>query len=286
MIKTPRAIRRFGRTVRSSAAPRPVLEIPNMERDMSFANYPSLAGKSVMVTGGASGIGAEIVRAFAAQGSHVGFLDIDAAGGTVLAAELQGKGASVAFFPCDLTDIAALKDAAARLAEKLGPVAVLVNNAANDDRHDWKDVTPDYFDERIATNLRHFFFAIQAVAPGMIAAGQGSIVNLGSNSWYQAVGNLPVYATAKAAVHGMTRSFARDLGRHRIRVNTVVPGWVMTERQQQLWVTPEGLRHHLERQCLPDAVQPVHVARMVLFLASDDAIMCTANSFMVEAGAI
>ena len=143
-----------------------------------------------------------------------------------------------------------------------------------------------WWDERIATNIRHMFFATQAVAPGMIAAGKGSIVNMGSNSWWEASGGMPAYTTAKAAVHGMTRSFARDLGPHRIRVNTVVPGWIMTERQKSLWATPEKLERHRENQCLPDLIEPVYVARMVLFLASDDAAMCTANNYMVEAGSI
>jgi len=253
---------------------------------MSLAIYPSLSGKTVMVTGGASGIGEEIVRSFAAQRSRVGFLDIDASRGAALESKLRHDGNTVAFFPCDLKDAEALKDAVGRLIETLGSVAVLVNSAANDDRHDWTEVTPAYFDERIATNLRHFFFAIQAVAPGMIASGQGSIINLGSNSWWEAVGGMPVYTTAKAAVHGMTRSFARDLGQHRIRVNTVVPGWVMTERQKKLWATPQAVKRHLEKQCLPDTVQPLHIARMVLFLASDDAAMCTGNNYMVEGGSI
>lgn len=250
---------------------------------MQFARYPSLENRTVFVTGGASGIGAEIVRAFADQGSKVGFVDLDEKNGTALAAEL---GDSVHFIVCDLRDIDALKEAFAGLEAAIGPAEVLVNNAARDDRHGWEDVTPDYYDERIATNLRHMFFAIQAVAPGMIAAGKGSIINFGSNSWFEAVGGMPVYTTAKAAVHGMTRSFARDLGRHRIRVNTVVPGWVMTERQKELWTTPEKLDRQRESQCLPDLIEPVYLARMVLFLASDDAAMCTANNYMVEAGSI
>ncbi|KAB0681874.1 SDR family NAD(P)-dependent oxidoreductase [Aureimonas leprariae] len=253
---------------------------------MSFAIYPSLKGVPVIVTGGASGIGADVVRAFAAQGSKVGFVDLDAARGEALAAELGGGEANVRFEACDLRDIDALRNAFARLGAAHGDALVLVNNAARDDRHGWEDVTPDYYDERIATNLRHMFFAIQAVAPGMIAARKGSIVNFGSNSWWQAVGNMPVYATAKSAVHGLTRSFARDLGRHRIRVNTVVPGWVMTERQRELWVTPEAIAANLERQCIPVEIEPVYLARMVLFLASDDAAMCTANNYMVEAGSI
>lgn len=250
---------------------------------MQFARYPSLENRVVFVTGGASGIGAEVVRAFADQGSKVGFVDLDEKNGAALAAELGGN---VHFVACDLRDIDALKAAFAVLEAAIGSAEVLVNNAARDDRHGWQDVTPDYYDERIATNLRHMFFAIQAVAPGMIAAGKGSIINFGSNSWFEAVGGMPVYTTAKAAVHGMTRSFARDLGRHRIRVNTVVPGWVMTERQKELWTTPEKLDQQRESQCLPDLIEPVYLARMVLFLASDDAAMCTANNYMVEAGSI
>jgi NAD(P)-dependent dehydrogenase (short-subunit alcohol dehydrogenase family) len=253
---------------------------------MSFAVYPSLKSAVVFITGGASGIGAEIVGAFAEQGSRVGFIDIDTERGGALADELGERGAEIHFESCDLRDIEALKRAFAALEAALGPATVLVNNAARDDRHDWQQVTPDYYDERIAANLRHMFFAIQAVAPGMIAAGKGSIINFGSNSWWQATGGMPVYTSAKAAVHGMTRSFARDLGPHRIRVNTVVPGWVMTERQKALWATPEALERHRKRQCLPDLIEPIYLARMVLFLASDDAAMCTANNYMVEAGSI
>jgi NAD(P)-dependent dehydrogenase (short-subunit alcohol dehydrogenase family) len=253
---------------------------------MSFASYPSLNAAVVFVTGGASGIGEQIVRAFAAQASKVGFIDLDRARGTALADELASAGATIHFETADLRDVGALKQAFGALEVALGPATVLVNNAARDDRHDWQEVTPEYYDERIATNLRHMFFAIQAVAPGMIAAGKGSIINFGSNSWWEAAGGMPVYTTAKAAVHGMTRAFARDLGPHRIRVNTVVPGWVMTERQKQLWAKPEALERHRRRQCLPDLIEPVYLARMVLFLASDDAAMCTANNYMVEAGSI
>ncbi|MEO1102574.1 MAG: SDR family oxidoreductase [Pseudomonadota bacterium] len=248
-----------------------------------FAIYPSLKGKTVFITGGASGIGAEMVTAFAAQGSKVGFLDLDTTASQAIAGKTEGE---VAFEICDLRDIEAMKRAFAALKAKLGPANVLVNNAARDDRHDWKDVTADYWDERLATNLRHQFFAIQAVAPDMIAAGGGSIINMGSNSWWEAGGGFPAYATAKSAVHGLTRTMARDLGDHRIRVNTVVPGWVMTERQKELWATPEALERHRARQCLPDLVEPVYLARMVLFLASDDAAMCTASNYMVEAGSI
>ncbi len=253
---------------------------------MSFATYPSLNQATVFITGAASGIGEETLRAFAAQGAKLGFIDMDKERSQLITEELRQRGTTIAFEHCDLRDIEALKRAFTSLEKTLGPATVLVNNAARDDRHSWEDVTADYYDERIATNLRHMFFAIQAVAPGMIAAGKGSIINLGSNSWWEASGGMPVYTSAKAAVHGMTRSFARDLGKHRIRVNTVVPGWVMTERQKDLWATPEALERHRENQCLPDLIEPVYLARMILFLAADDSAMCTANNYMVEAGSI
>ncbi|OOY03757.1 SDR family NAD(P)-dependent oxidoreductase [Thioclava sp. F28-4] len=246
-----------------------------------FANYPSLKGKSVIVTGGASGIGALIVEGFAAQGAKVGFLDRDAEGSAAIA-----KRFGVDYELCDLRDIAAMKEALGRLCEKIGPADVLVNNAARDDRHDWREIDAEYWDERQHTNLRHMFFAIQTVAPDMISKGAGSIINMGSNSWWEAGSGFPAYATAKAAVHGLTRTMARELGGHRIRVNTVVPGWIMTDRQKTLWATPEALEDHRRNQCLPDLIQPEYVARMVLFLASDDAAMCTANNYMVEAGSI
>ncbi len=249
----------------------------------NFANYPSLKDKNVVISGGASGIGAEIVRAFAAQGANVGFLDLDTDNGLKLANELGDK---VTFAQCDLRDIEDLRNALKQLERVMGTPTILVNNAARDDRHDWQDVTPEYFDERVSTNLRHHFFAIQALAPGMIEQGGGSIINMGSNSWWEAGGGFPAYATSKAAVHGLTRTMARDLGEHRIRVNTVVPGWIMTERQKELWAAPEAIAKHLDRQCLPDLIDPVYVARMVVFLASDDAAMCTANNYMVEAGSI
>ena len=249
----------------------------------NFALYPSLLNKTVFVTGGASGIGSEIVSAFAHQGAKVGFLDLDKESSQALSEKLGDK---VHFEFCDLRDIDALKSAMEKLVDRLGAADVLINNAARDDRHDWKDVTAEYWDERMSTNLRHQFFAIQNVADDMIAKGGGSIVNIGSNSWWEAGGGFPAYATAKSAIHGLTRTMARDLGPHRIRVNTVVPGWIMTERQKTLWVTPEAIENQHKRQCLPDLIDPIFVARMVLFLASDDASMCTANNYMVEAGSI
>ncbi len=252
----------------------------------SFTAYSSLKAKPIVVTGGASGIGEATVRAFAAQGARTGLIDLDSERGEALADELRAAGADVRFERADLRETSELAAAIASLAQTHGPARVLVNNAARDDRHDWRAVDPAYWDERVATNLRHMFFAIQAVAPSMIAAGGGSIVNLGSDSWHRAIAGLPIYATCKAAVHGLTRSFARELGPHRIRVNTVVPGWTMTERQKQLWVSEEGVAAHKAQQCLPDMVQPEDVARMITFLASDDAAMCTAHNFMVDAGVI
>jgi NAD(P)-dependent dehydrogenase (short-subunit alcohol dehydrogenase family) len=257
--------------------------LSELEMSSKLAIYPSLSKKTVFVTGGASGIGAEIVSAFAKQGAKVGFIDLDVDASQQLVNTL---GDNVHFQICDLCDISAMKTAMNKLTTLIGAADILVNNAANDDRHDWKEVTEDYWNERLSTNLRHQFFAIQHVAPGMISKGGGSIINIGSNSWWEAGGGFPAYATAKSAVHGLTRTMARDLGQHRIRVNTVVPGWIMTERQKKLWVTPENLANQYKRQCLPDLIEPIYVARIVLFLASDDASMCTANNYMVEAGSI
>ncbi|MEM8485372.1 MAG: SDR family oxidoreductase [Bacteroidota bacterium] len=253
---------------------------------MTYTKYADLNDAVVLITGGASGIGRDIADAFAAQSARIGILDIDEVNGQVTEAALTAAGCTAKFVACDLRNISALEAAVATLEQDLGAATVLVNNAARDDRHGWEDVTEAYYDERIATNLRHMFFATKAVAPGMIAAGGGSIINMGSNSWWEAAGGFPVYTTAKAAIHGMTRSFARDLGKHHIRVNTVVPGWIMTDRQKERWVTPESLARHLERQCLPTPIDPHYVARMVLFLASGDAAMCTAQNYMVDAGSI
>ncbi len=247
----------------------------------NFAIYPSLNGRAVLISGGATGIGAEIVRAFAAQNAVVGFLDFDRKAGAALAAEL-----GVHFEYCDLRNIDETRAAIQALREQIGPFHALVNNAARDDRHDWQDVTPEYWDERMATNLRHQFFVSQAIAPDMIAAGGGVIVNMGSCSWWEAMGGFPAYATTKAAVHGLTRTLARDLGRHHIRVNTVVPGHIMTQRQKDLWSPPEFLQARKDRQCLPTLIEPEYVARMVLFLCSDDAAMCSAHNFFVDGGSV
>jgi D-xylose 1-dehydrogenase len=248
---------------------------------MTYAVYPSLAGKTVVVTGGGSGIGEVMVEGFVRQKARVFFLDVAETESKALASRL-GDGAQ--FIKCDLTDTAALAAALADVERKSGPVAVLVNNAANDDRHKFEDVTPAYWEGRIAVNLRHMFFAIQAVAPGMKKAGGGSIINLGSVSWHMSLPDLSIYETAKAGIEGMSRALARDLGAANIRVNCVVPGAIRTPRQMKLWHTPEEEAKILEQQCLKQRVDPVHVTAMVLFLASSDAAMCTAHSYWVDGG--
>ncbi|WP_374383088.1 SDR family NAD(P)-dependent oxidoreductase [Dongia sp.] len=251
----------------------------------NLARYPSLKDKVVFITGGGTGIGAAIVESFVDQGSRVAFVDIDVAGSSKLVDALQAQyGRKPLFIPCDLKDIGALREAVGQVTRELGDVDVLVNNAANDTRHKWQDVTPEYWDERQAINIRPMFFAIQAVAPRMVERRAGSIINLGSVSWKNANGGMPAYTTAKSAVNGLTRGMARDLGQHHIRVNTVVPGWVMTERQLNLWVDAKGEREMDERQCLAGRVKPIDIARMVLYLGSDDAKMCSAQEFVVDAG--
>ena len=250
-----------------------------------FAIYPSLRDRAVLVTGGASGIGAAHVAHFAAQGARVGFLDIADEAAIGLSNRLAGEGHPKPLYQrCDLHDIAALKLAIAELANELGPFSVLVNNAANDQRHAWQDVTPEYWDERMQVNLRHQFFAIQAVAPMMQSLGGGSIVNFGSISWRNGQGGMPAYTTAKAAIEGLTRGMARDLGPDKIRVNCVIPGWVMTERQVELWLTPEAEAELMLRQALKAKLLPDDLARMVLWLAADDSRMCTGQAWVVDGG--
>jgi NAD(P)-dependent dehydrogenase (short-subunit alcohol dehydrogenase family) len=250
-----------------------------------FAVYPSLRDRAVFITGGASGIGAEHVTQFASQGAKVAFVDIADDAAHELIGTLQAAGHRPPLYQhCDLKDIAALKAAIAEVGKRLGPITVLVNNAANDQRHKFEDVTVEYWDERVATNLRHQFFAIQAVVPMMRAAGGGSIINFGSVSWHAAQGGMPAYTTSKAGVEGLTRGMARDLGPDRIRVNTVIPGWIMTERQIKLWLTPEAEENLIRSQCLKEKLAPADVTRVVLWLASDDSRMCTAQLWVVDAG--
>jgi NAD(P)-dependent dehydrogenase (short-subunit alcohol dehydrogenase family) len=250
----------------------------------TFAIYPSLAGRRVLVTGGASGIGAGIVEHFLAQGSHVGFLDRDEVAAEALMAR-QPEGAVLRFAKVDLRDIPALRTAIASLREALGGgFEVLVNNAAHDDRHAIDDVTPDYWDDRMNTNLRHQFFCAQAVKDDMIAAGGGSIINMSSTSFLMGQGGMAAYTAAKSGVIGLTRSLARDLGPHHIRANIVFPGWIVTQRQLDLWMTPEAEAKRAQGQCIPDRLYEADVARMVLWLAADDSSMATGRDFIVDGG--
>jgi len=249
------------------------------------AIYPGLAGKTVFITGGGSGIGAALTRGFAGQKSKVGFVDIAEEASRALITEVEKKtGVTALFIPCDIRDITALQAAIERVQRELGDIAVLVNNAANDQRHAVEEVTPAYWDERMAVNLRPSFFTAQAVLPQMKRLGGGSIINFGSISWMVPQGGFPAYATAKSAAHGLTRTLARDFGPFNIRVNCVVPGWVMTERQLQLWLTPEADAARAKAQCLPSRVMPEDIADIVLFLASDAAAKCTAQDFTVDGG--
>lgn len=248
---------------------------------MTHAVYPSLSGKTVVVTGGGSGIGETMVEGFARQKARVYFLDVAEAESKALVARL---GNGVRFLACDLTNVDSLRSNFAEIEKQAGPVSVLVNNAANDDRHKLEDVTPAYWDQRLAVNLRHQFFASQCVVPGMRKAGGGSIINLGSVSWHSAIPDLSIYETAKAGIEGLTRALARELGESNIRVNCVVPGAIRTPRQMKLWHTPEEEAKIIAQQCLKARVDPVHVTAMVLFLASDDAAMCTAHNYWVDAG--
>ena len=249
------------------------------------AVYPSLRNRVVFVTGGASGIGAAHVAHFAAQGARVAFVDIQEGPAQALVQHVTEAGhPAPLFIPCNLLDIPSLQQAIKTAADLLGPITVLVNNAAHDQRHAWAEVTVEYWEDRLNVNLRHQFFAIQAVAPMMQRAGGGSIINFGSISWHLGQGGMPAYTTAKAGIEGLTRSFARDLGPNNIRVNTVIPGWIMTERQKALWLTPEGEAATLAAQCLKRMLQPDDVTRMVLWLAADDSRMCTSQCWVVDGG--
>jgi NAD(P)-dependent dehydrogenase (short-subunit alcohol dehydrogenase family) len=251
----------------------------------TLARYPSLKGRSVFVTGGGSGIGASIVKAFALQGARVAFVDIAQDASHSLVQELVDADLTPPWWEvCDVRDIAALQSAIERAASAVGDFSVLVNNVASDDRHTLESVTVDYWDQRMAINQRPAFFAIQAVVPGMKRLGGGSIVNLGSSGWQLKSGGYPCYAVAKSSVNGLTRGLASPLGAHRIRVNTVTPGWVMTDRQIKLNLDAQNEQALREAQCLPDLLQSEDIARMVLFLASDDAAMCSAQEFKVDAG--
>jgi len=248
------------------------------------AIYPDIEGKSVVVTGGGSGIGEAIVRAFARQKAKIGFIDIAVDASRNLARELGDGGATVHFEHRDLADIAALRKGIDAIREVHGPITILVSNAAHDERHKTEEVTPEYWDNRIAVNLKHQFFAAQAVLPDMKAIGGGSIINFGSVSWMVGQGGMAAYTASKSGVIGLTRSLARDYGQFNIRVNAIAPGWIMTQRQIDLWLTPEGEKELMQRQCLKRKLYPSDIAKVVLFLASEESGACTNQHYVVDAG--
>ena len=250
-----------------------------------FAQYPSLRGQVAFVSGGATGLGAEFVSQLAAQGAHVAFLDLQEQAGNALVHRIAERGdPEPLFLPCDVGDIPALQEVLRQASERLGPITVLVNNAANDVRHRVDDVDVEQWDRSMAVNLRHHFFAAQAVTPMMRQAGRGSIINLGSISAHIDLVDLPGYITAKAGIEGLTRTLARELGPFGIRVNCIIPGWVMTERQLTHWITPEAEEAIQRNQCLPQKLYPEDVARMMLWLAADDSRSCTAQNWVVDGG--
>ena len=246
------------------------------------AVYPSLNNKVVVVTGGGSGIGESITRSFIKQGANVAFLDFNEKDSIKLIKDLNTDNLHFEF--CDLRDIEQLKNSIKKISSKFGPIQILVNNAARDDRHSLQSVTSEYFDERIATNLKHQLFASQAVVSDMEKNGGGAIINMGSTSWMIGQGGMPCYTTAKSAIQGLTRGLARDLGPKNIRVNCVVPGWIMTERQVDMWLTPESEKELMDRQCIKRKLFPKDIARFVLFMASDEASACSNQSFVVDGG--
>jgi NAD(P)-dependent dehydrogenase (short-subunit alcohol dehydrogenase family) len=251
----------------------------------TFARYPSLSARVALVSGGAGGIGAEIVTQLAAQGAHVAFLDIDEAAASALIETVAANGdPRPRFYRCDVRDVSELEQAIERAAAELGPIAVLVNNAGNDERHQLEQTTSELWDERIALNLRHYLFATKAVAPMMRRAGAGSIVNIGSITAHVGFPDLPAYSAANGGIEGLTRGLARDLGADGIRVNCVVPGWILTERQRTLWLTEEAEDRLMSLQCVKELLAPADVARLVLWLAADDSRLCTSQNWIVDGG--
>lgn len=249
------------------------------------ARYPSLRGKRIFITGGGTGIGASLVEGFALQGAQVAFVDVAEQDSRSLVDKLKSKNLIAPYYQsCDVTDVHQLQRLIRNAAATLGDFNVLVNNVASDDRHAIQDVTPEYWDQRMAINQRPAFFAIQAVLRGMQQLGGGSIINIGSTGWQTKTSGYPAYATAKSSVMGLTRGLAKELGTHRIRINVVSPGWVMTERQLRLWAIPNMDQEIARNQCIPDPLQPPDITNMVLFLASDDSRACTAQEFIVDGG--
>jgi NAD(P)-dependent dehydrogenase (short-subunit alcohol dehydrogenase family) len=253
-------------------------------RRSGIATYPSLKGRVALITGGGSGIGATIVRRFAEQGCRVAFFDIAEETSLALVAALEKDGLTAHFEKVDITKVDAIQAAILRVREALGPITILVNNAANDDRHKLDDVTPEYWDWAVSVNLKHQFFCAQAVHKDMAAAGGGAIINMSSISYLMGAADNDAYLSAKSAVIGLTRGLARELGPENIRVNSVLPGWIITERQRRLWLNADGEKRILERQCLKRQLDADDIARPVLFLASDEAGACTNQSFIVDGG--
>ena len=251
-----------------------------------IASYPSLKDKVVLITGGASGIGETIVENFLQQGSKVVFFDKEKELGLKLVSKLNNYNYKAIFKECDLVNIEDLKSKINQIREEVGLISILVNNAANDERHDIDSVTPEYWDNRMNVNLRHYFFATQSVYKDMKKLGKGTVVNIGSFSWMLGQGGMPGYTTAKSAIMGLTRTIARDLGIYNIRVNCVVPGWIITERQKKLWLTPEIEKQQLERQCIKRMLEPNDIAKPVLFFASDQSSGCTAQNYVVDGGIV
>ena len=255
-----------------------------MEMESAFAIYPSLRGRVVIVTGGASGIGEAIVEAFAAQGALICFLDVNDDAAAVLIERLRSSHELVTFYHCDVTDTAALQRAIATIVARFGTVDVLVNNAGNDTRHKIAEVSPELWDYTIAVNLKHQFFASQAVIPVMQRAQRGSIINMSSIGWAIPSINQSVYVTTKAAVVGTTRAMAHEVGKDNIRVNAIMPGAVLTERQKRLWLTEAYTTEVLQNQALKRMILPEEVARLTLFLAADDSSAITNQSYVIDAG--
>lgn len=255
-----------------------------MESESMYATYPSLRDRVVVVTGGASGIGEAIVEEFARQGSRTCFFDVQDEAAASLDARLGSMRHSPVYCHCDLTDISALQSEVGRVVERFGTVDVLVNNAGNDTRHELMDVTPEFWDRTLAVNLKHQFFAAQAVIPVMQRAGRGSIINMSSIGWVIPSTHQSVYVTAKAAVVGMTRTLAHEAGKDNIRVNAVMPGAILTERQKKLWLTEAYTAHVLANQAIKRMILPEEVARLVMFLAADDSSAITNQSYVIDAG--
>lgn len=250
----------------------------------SFASYPSLVDRAVLISGGATGIGAAFVTHFAQQGARVAFLDIDEKGASALYKTLPDVRHTPVFLPCDVTDVQALRKSITDASSKIGAISVLINNAANDRRHRLEDTTPEEFEQSVAVNLRHQYFATQAVVPGMRELGGGSIICLGSTGWMIKNAGYPMYAMAKSAVHGLVNGLARELGKDRIRINALVPGWVITDKQRELWLDEAGEREIQQKQCMPGYLQADDLARAALFLGADDSRMCTGHDFIVDGG--